>query len=119
VSTKRLVGRDDEAGALVASRDELEEQVGGLGLERDVADLDRRGAELLFQVLTEREEKASVAIASNESLASTPSCRKPSPQPPSTTGVRAGFLVAAGDGRPHASRSALPDLLNQNPIEIR
>lgn len=26
--------------------------------------LDRRGAELLFQVLTEREEKASVAIAS-------------------------------------------------------
>ncbi len=31
-------------------------------------ELDRRGAELLFQVLTEREEKASVAIASNESL---------------------------------------------------
>jgi DNA replication protein DnaC len=28
-------------------------------------ELDRRGAELLFQVLTEREEKASVAIASN------------------------------------------------------
>jgi DNA replication protein DnaC len=31
-------------------------------------ELDRRGAELLFQVLTEREEKASVAIASNESI---------------------------------------------------
>lgn len=30
--------------------------------------LDRRGAELIFQVLTEREEKASVAIASNESF---------------------------------------------------
>lgn len=30
--------------------------------------LDRRGAELLFQVLTEREERASVAIASNESF---------------------------------------------------
>jgi DNA replication protein DnaC len=30
--------------------------------------LDRRGAELLFQVLTEREEKNSVAIASNESF---------------------------------------------------
>jgi DNA replication protein DnaC len=30
-------------------------------------ELDRRGAELRFQVLTEREEKASVAIASNES----------------------------------------------------
>jgi DNA replication protein DnaC len=28
-------------------------------------ELDRRGAELLSQVLTEREEKASVAIASN------------------------------------------------------
>lgn len=31
--------------------------------------LDHRGAELLFQVLTEREEKNSVAIASNESSA--------------------------------------------------
>ncbi len=31
-------------------------------------ELDRRGAELLFQVLTEREEKASVAIASNDSF---------------------------------------------------
>jgi DNA replication protein DnaC len=30
--------------------------------------LDKRGAELLFQVLTEREEKSSVAIASNESF---------------------------------------------------
>ncbi|WP_436763023.1 ATP-binding protein [Streptosporangium sp. V21-05] len=29
-------------------------------------ELDKRGADLLFQVLTEREEKASVAIASNE-----------------------------------------------------
>lgn len=31
-------------------------------------ELDRRGAELLFQVLTEREEKNSVAITSNESF---------------------------------------------------
>jgi DNA replication protein DnaC len=31
-------------------------------------ELDRRGAELLFQVLTEREEKASIAIGSNESF---------------------------------------------------
>ena len=30
--------------------------------------LDRRGAELLFQVLTEREEKTAVAIASNDSF---------------------------------------------------
>ena len=38
-AAERLVGRDDEAGSFVAARDELEEQVGGLGLERDVADL--------------------------------------------------------------------------------
>jgi hypothetical protein len=31
-------------------------------------ELDRRGPELLFQVLTEREEGNSVAIASNESF---------------------------------------------------
>jgi DNA replication protein DnaC len=31
-------------------------------------ELDRRGAEMLFQVLTEREEKSSIAIASNESF---------------------------------------------------
>ncbi len=31
-------------------------------------ELDRRGAGLLFQVLTEREENKSIAIASNESL---------------------------------------------------
>lgn len=31
-------------------------------------ELDRRGAGLLFQVLTEREEKNSVAIAANESF---------------------------------------------------
>ncbi|GAA2417644.1 hypothetical protein GCM10010420_55000 [Streptomyces glaucosporus] len=31
-------------------------------------ELDRHGAELLFQVLTERKEKNSVAIASNESF---------------------------------------------------
>ncbi len=31
-------------------------------------ELDRRGAELLFQVLTEREQTNSVAIASNESF---------------------------------------------------
>jgi DNA replication protein DnaC len=36
--------------------------------ELGYVELDRRGAELLFQVLTEREETASVAIASNESF---------------------------------------------------
>ncbi|MDQ1041319.1 DNA replication protein DnaC [Streptomyces sp. V3I8] len=33
-------------------------------------ELDRHGAELLFQVLTEREEKNSMAIASKESFSS-------------------------------------------------
>ncbi|MEU0412919.1 IS21-like element helper ATPase IstB [Streptomyces griseorubiginosus] len=36
--------------------------------ERGSMELDRNGAELLFRVLTEREEKTSVAIASNESF---------------------------------------------------
>ncbi len=31
-------------------------------------ELDKRGAELLFQVLTEREEKTAVAIARNDSF---------------------------------------------------
>jgi hypothetical protein len=31
-------------------------------------DLDRRGAELLFQVLNEREERSAIAIASNEAF---------------------------------------------------
>jgi hypothetical protein len=34
-----LVGGDDERGAFVAGADQREEQVGRLGLERDVADL--------------------------------------------------------------------------------
>lgn len=40
-------------------------------------ELDRRGAELLFQVLTEREEKNSVAIASNESFGKARMFRRP------------------------------------------
>ena len=36
-AAERLVAGDDDAGGLVAGGDELEEQVGGLGLERDVA----------------------------------------------------------------------------------
>lgn len=42
-------------------------------LDTDSADhlqLDRRGAELLFQVLTEREERSAIAIASNERFSS-------------------------------------------------
>ena len=37
-STEGLVRRDDQAGAFVAGRDQLEEQIGRFGFERDVAD---------------------------------------------------------------------------------
>lgn len=36
--------------------------------ELEYMELDKQGAEMLFQVLTEREEKAGVAIASNEAF---------------------------------------------------
>jgi hypothetical protein len=36
---ERLVRGDDQAGALVAGRDEAEHEIGGLGVEGDVADL--------------------------------------------------------------------------------
>ena len=42
------------------------EHHGSLPIKATARDLDRRGAELLFQVLTEREEKSVIAIASNE-----------------------------------------------------
>lgn len=44
------------------------ETVHGVPSPTQHMELDRRGAELLFQVLTEREEMNSVAIASNESF---------------------------------------------------
>jgi len=44
------------------------ETVHGVPSPTQHLELDRRGAEMLFQVLTEREEKNSVAIASNESF---------------------------------------------------
>jgi DNA replication protein DnaC len=44
------------------------ERVHGVPSPTQHLELDRRGAEMLFQVLTEREEKNSVAIASNESF---------------------------------------------------
>src|SRR4051812_18566734 len=38
-AAERLVAGDDQTGPLVTGRDQLEEQVGGLGFEGDVADL--------------------------------------------------------------------------------
>jgi hypothetical protein len=37
--SERLLGGDDQAGTLIAAGDELEDQVGRLGFERDEADL--------------------------------------------------------------------------------
>jgi DNA replication protein len=49
-------------------------------------ELDRRGAELIFQVLTEREEKNSIAIASNVSFSGwTDTFTDPASAPPSST----------------------------------
>jgi len=50
---ERQVRGHDHGSGLVAGCDELEEQRG------------RRGVELLFQVITAREERASIAIATN------------------------------------------------------
>jgi hypothetical protein len=56
-----LVAGDGDAVLLFAFGKDLEEELGYM-------ELDKRGADLLFQVLTDREETASVAIASNESF---------------------------------------------------
>jgi hypothetical protein len=49
-------------------------------------ELDRRGAELLFHVLTEREERNSIAIASNQSFSGwTDTFTDPACAPPSWT----------------------------------
>jgi hypothetical protein len=57
---------DDHGPPFVGGVDNAVERLGG-GLSGG-QHADRHGAELLFQVLTEREEKNSVAIASNESF---------------------------------------------------
>ena len=68
-------------------------------------ELDRRGAELLFQVLTEREEKASVAIASNESFSKGP---RPSPTPACAPPSSTASPSAATSSKPAPSPTASP-----------
>ncbi len=79
LSWVRLLGVDGDLGD-----PDQKPALDGVGLERLVQqtgrvdllcidelgymELDRRGAELLFQVLTEREEQNAVAIASNDSF---------------------------------------------------
>ena len=70
-----------------------------------LSSLDRRGAELLFEVLTEREERASIAIASNEPFSSGP---RPSPTPDSAPRSSTGSPTTARSSRPapHSYRLA-------------
>ena len=80
--------------------------------------LDPRGAELLFQVLTEREERASVAVASNAPFAEWgQTFAGPPPRPPrSSTGSRsmptssrpAANPIAYGSPRPRGRRPDNP-----------
>ena len=68
-------------------------------------ELDKRGAELLFQVLTEREEKTAVAIASNEASAAGP---RPSPTPGSAPPSSTASPSAATSSRPAPAATASP-----------
>jgi hypothetical protein len=72
-------------------------------------ELDRRGAEMLFQVLTEREEKAPVEIASTSR---SPAGPKPSPTPGcaprSSTGSPSADTSLRQEPTPTASRTPAP-----------
>ena len=73
-------------------------------------ELDRRGAELLFQVLAEREEQISIAIASNESFSgwTKPFTDPPGSARPSSTGPPSTALSvkpAPPIGSPTCARS--------------
>lgn len=67
-------------------------------------ELDKRGAELLFQVLTEREEKSSVAIASNQSFSGWTNTSDPACVPRSSTASPS----AATSSKPAATPTASP-----------
>ena len=68
--------------------------------ELNYVHLDKRGAELLFQVLTEREERASVAVASNAPFSE---WARPSPTPGSPPPSSTGSPSAPTSSRPAAS----------------
>ncbi len=68
-------------------------------------ELDRHGAELLFQVLTEREEKNSVAIASNEPFGG---WTKTSTDPAFARPPSAGSRATAPSSRPAPTPVASP-----------
>jgi IstB-like ATP binding protein len=72
-------------------------------------ELDRRGAELLFQVLTEREEKNSMAIASNENFSGwTKTFTDPGSARPSSTASPSAATSSRPAATPTASRKPGP-----------
>lgn len=76
-------------------------------------ELDRRGAELLFQVLTEREEKNSIAIASNVSFSLAGPTPSPTPAcaPPSST----ASPTTAPSSKPAPTPTASPTPVGPHP----
>ena len=76
--------------------------------------LDRRGAELLFQVLTEREEKNSVAIASTSR---SPAGRKPSPTRDCAPRSSTALTLAPTSSRPAPSPTVWPTPWHTAPAE--
>ncbi|MEV3920720.1 ATP-binding protein [Actinomadura coerulea] len=82
-------------------------------------ELDRRGAELLFQTLTEREEKNSLAIASNDSFGGwTKTFTDPACAPPSSTGSPSAAPSSRPAPTPTASPRPAPEP-NTTPAEPR
>jgi hypothetical protein len=71
VDGSRTESRPRFSRATTSDSAKVERRGAGL-LRRELGylQLDRRGAELLFQVLTEREERSAIAIASNEPFSS-------------------------------------------------
>ena len=56
--------KGDHGTLLVAGVDELEEQVGAVGVDGYVS-IDKTGADLLFQIISQRYERGSTVITTN------------------------------------------------------
>jgi hypothetical protein len=79
--------------------------------------LDPRGAELLFQIITEREERASIAIATTCRSANGPQCsptpasspRSSTASPPTPTSSKPAPVLAARHQQDHDAAQAQPE----------
>jgi hypothetical protein len=96
-----FVGGDDDAGPFVAGRDELEEQVGRLGLEGDVADLvddDERVAPRRVSSLCRRSAWWASARRATHSAAVAKATRCPASQARSDSPMARWVLPVPGKG---------------------